>query len=321
MSSSLSISIICPLHNKKDFIGATIESVLNQKRGDWELIVVENGSTDGGPDLVNSYQDERIKFVVSPRCGPGVARNFGISHARGKWVLFLDADDLIEADYLLSQLGYAEKNPQADIIVGPWIQFRDGTGEEEVKYPPGYPRVNQTLLDSAIAFTPWAPNAAIVRRSILHEDFLWPEHMDRLLAEDTPFWFKLINEHRVSYSDCTGARYRFLSPGCRTNMAPGKWFEGLNAAVEENLKFLKSRGKNPSAIQKEQVALLYLGIYELAVQAKDKSTSSIAAQKSRFWMLESLRAGRITKLPMLIGGLFGVYALSVIKRKTTSNAG
>ena len=135
------------------------------------------------------------------------------------------------------------------------------------------------------------------------------------------FWFKLLSDFRVDYSASCDARYRFLSPGCRTNMAPCKWFEGNNAAVEENLKYLKSRGKNPSAIQMEQVALLYLGIYELAVQAKDKSTSFIAAQKSRFWMLQSIRARRITRLPMLIGGLFGVHALSLIKRKTTSNAG
>jgi glycosyltransferase involved in cell wall biosynthesis len=320
MTSAPSISIICPLHNKKNFIGATIESALKQAREDWELIIVENGSTDGGPDLVKSFRDDRIQLIVSSRCGPGVARNFGISKAKGDWILFLDADDLLEPDYLIKQMQHAQRFPEAEIIVGQWIQFRDGTGDEVLKSPPGFPHVTKSLLDSAIAFTPWAPNAAILRRSILCEDFLWPEHMDRLLAEDTPFWFKLINEYRVSYSDCTGARYRFLSEGCRTNMMPSKWYEGLNAAVEENLNFLKCRRKKLTATQKEQIGVLYFGIYEMAVQANDKSIAAIAGKKSRLWMVRSLIAGKITKPSLLIGAALGVSALRFIKKTTTAHA-
>ena len=321
MIRSPMISIICPLHNKISYIGETIKSVLSQTWEDWELLIVENGSTDGGAEFAATFVDERIKVLVSQKCGPGSARNHGISNAVGEWILFLDADDLINPDYLKNQLAFASQHPEVDIIVGQWVQFLDGSTDEEVKSPPGYPHVTRSLIDSAIAFTPWAPNAAIVRRSILRGEYLWPEHMDKLLAEDTPFWFKLLSDFRVDYSASCDARYRFLSAGCRTDMKPAIWFEGLNAAVAENLKFLKNRGKYPTAIQKEQLAQLYFGIYEMAVQAKDKSTSLIAAQKARFWMRESLSAGRIAKLPMLIGGLFGVNALSFIKRKITSNAG
>lgn len=315
------ISIICPLHNKISYIGETIKSVLEQTWEDWELLIVENGSTDGGAEFAATFVDERIKVLVSQKCGPGAARNHGISNAVGEWILFLDADDLINPDYLKNQLAFAGQHSEAEVIVGQWVQFLDGSTEAEVKSPPGYPHVNRALIDSAIAFTPWAPNAAIVRRSILQGEYLWPEHMDKLLAEDTPFWFKLLSDYRVAYSASCDARYRFLSAGCRTDMKPAIWFEGLNAAVAENLKFLKNRGKAPTAIQMEQLGLLYFGIYEMAVQAKDKSTSLTAAQKARFWMRGSLFAGRIAKLPMLIGGLFGVNALSFIKRKITTNAG
>jgi len=315
------ISIICPLHNKISYIGETIKSVLEQTWEDWELLIVENGSTDGGAEFAATFVDERIKVLVSQKCGPGAARNHGISNAVGEWILFLDADDLINPDYLKNQLAFAGQHSEAEVIVGQWVQFLDGSTDEEVKSPPGYPYVNRSLVDSAIAFTPWAPNAAIVRRKILRGEYLWPEHMDKLLAEDTPFWFKLLSDFRVDYSASCDARYRFLSAGCRTDMKPARWFEGLNAAVEENLRFLRSQGKDPTAIQMEQLGLLYFGIYEMAVQAKDKSTSLTAAQKARFWMRGSLFAGRIAKLPMLIGGLFGVNALSFIKRKITTNAG
>lgn len=309
------ISIICPLYNKALYISETIESVLSQTCQKWELIIVENGSVDGSIDCVKKFVDDRIKLIISSKRGPGSARNQGIMNALGEWILFLDADDLIKPDYLANQLNFADRNPEADIIVGKWVQFNDESNAEHIKFPPGYPIVNRVLIDSAIAFTPWAPNAAIVRRAILRGDYLWPEHMDKLLAEDTPFWFKLINSFRVAYSCTCGARYRFLSEGCRTDMTPSKWFEGLNAAAEENLNFLKNRGKNLTAIQKEQLGLLFFGIYEKAVIANDSVISSIAGVKSRFWFFAAFFAGRMLKSSIFFGAIFGVNALRIIKRK------
>jgi glycosyltransferase involved in cell wall biosynthesis len=194
-------SIICPLYNKASYISETIDSVLSQTNQDWELIIIENGSVDGSIECVKKFVDDRIKLIISSKRGPGSARNHGIMNALGEWILFLDADDLINPDYLANQLNFANRNPEADIIVGKWVQFNDGSNAEYIKLPPGYPIVNRVLVDSAIAFTPWAPNAAIVRRAILQGDYLWPEHMDKLLAEDTPFWFKLVDRLPRSYDD------------------------------------------------------------------------------------------------------------------------
>ena len=87
------ISIILPVFNGEKFIGKAIESVLNQSLNDFELIIVNDGSTDSTLDIITSFDDERIKVIDQNNKGPGQARNNGLEIASGEYVMFLDADD------------------------------------------------------------------------------------------------------------------------------------------------------------------------------------------------------------------------------------
>jgi len=88
------ISVIIPLYNKRTTIARTIESILAQTLGDFEVIVVDDGSSDGSPEFVaQAFPDPRIHIHRQPNAGPGAARNAGLSLARGELVTFLDADD------------------------------------------------------------------------------------------------------------------------------------------------------------------------------------------------------------------------------------
>src|SRR5262249_7159571 len=89
---SLRVSIITPLYNKAPYIRRTLDSVAAQTFRDFELIVVDDGSTDGGERLVADYVDERVRLIRQPNAGPGAARNRGIAEARGELLAFLDAD-------------------------------------------------------------------------------------------------------------------------------------------------------------------------------------------------------------------------------------
>ena len=93
MSSSPFFSIIIPTYNRAHVLGRTIDSVLSQSYADFELIIVDDGSTDKTNQLVESYEDERIKYYMISHGERSRARNYGVTKTRGKYVCFLDSDD------------------------------------------------------------------------------------------------------------------------------------------------------------------------------------------------------------------------------------
>ncbi|BAY12820.1 glycosyltransferase [Calothrix sp. NIES-2098] len=109
------ISVIIPAYNSEKTIGQTIESVLNQTFADWELIIINDGSQDSTLDIIAQFQDSRIKVFSYLNAGLPISRNRGLEHAVGKFVSFLDADDLWTSDKLDAQLKALQANPQAAV--------------------------------------------------------------------------------------------------------------------------------------------------------------------------------------------------------------
>ena len=110
------ISIILPVFNGKNYIKKAIGSVLNQSLSDFELIVVNDGSTDDTQDIINSFDDERIKVISQNNRGPGAARNSALRQVKGEYVMFLDSDDWYCPDAL--QIAYGEaKNNCTDVSI------------------------------------------------------------------------------------------------------------------------------------------------------------------------------------------------------------
>ena len=104
------VSIIVPLFNKSKYIAATLDSILQQKFDDYEVIIINDGSTDESPQIVEEYaeKDHRICLINIPNGGVSNARNVGLNYARGGWIQFLDGDDLIDPQYLLEGIALAE---------------------------------------------------------------------------------------------------------------------------------------------------------------------------------------------------------------------
>lgn len=106
------VSIIMPSYNTGRFIKETIESVLDQSYPVWELIIVDDCSTDNTDDVVNQYlADERIRYIKNDtNSGAAVSRNRALREAKGKWIAFLDSDDLWEPDKLQKQISFMRDN-------------------------------------------------------------------------------------------------------------------------------------------------------------------------------------------------------------------
>ena len=105
------VSVIVPTYNRAQFVTEAIDSILSQTFRDYELIVVDDGSTDNTNDALLRYGD-RIRYIYQPNSGVGAARNAGIRCAVGKWLAFLDSDDMWLPEYLACQIEQAKQNPR-----------------------------------------------------------------------------------------------------------------------------------------------------------------------------------------------------------------
>lgn len=112
------ISVIIPLYNKENCIEKTIKSVLNQTYQDFELVIVDDGSTDNSKNIVLGIDDIRIRYVYKQNGGVSSARNFGLQQVSSDWIVFLDADDTFFPYTLESFIKAAKIYPKADVIVG-----------------------------------------------------------------------------------------------------------------------------------------------------------------------------------------------------------
>lgn len=108
-------SVVIPLYNKEDCILKTLDSVLNQSYNDFEIIVVDDGSTDNSLTTVRTVMDDRLRVVSQTNAGPSVARNHGIQEAKGEYIAFIDADDIWSPDYLLEMSRLITDYPDAVI--------------------------------------------------------------------------------------------------------------------------------------------------------------------------------------------------------------
>lgn len=105
------VSIITPSFNTGKFVGETIKSVLNQSYKNWEMIIVDDCSTDDSLEIIRSFNDERIKLIVNEtNSGAALSRNYAIRKAKGKWIAFLDSDDLWHPTKLEKQVSFMKKN-------------------------------------------------------------------------------------------------------------------------------------------------------------------------------------------------------------------
>lgn len=120
ISDNISVSIVIPVFNVEQFIAETIESVLAQNLKNIEVIIVDDGSIDNSLEICQKYAqvDARIQLIKQENQGVSIARNNGLSKAKGEYVFFMDSDDTIDAEFINSSYTIAKKNNSDIVIVG-----------------------------------------------------------------------------------------------------------------------------------------------------------------------------------------------------------
>lgn len=122
------ISVVIPLYNKEKQIAKTLKTVLDQTFQDFEIVIVNDGSTDNSVAEVEKFSDPRIRLIHQKNAGVSAARNKGIAEAKGNFIALLDADDEWKPDYLETQMHLATKYPECDVFATNYV-FKDNEGK------------------------------------------------------------------------------------------------------------------------------------------------------------------------------------------------
>ena len=204
------ISIVIPLYNKEQQISQTLETVLNQSFQDFEVVLVDDGSTDESVGVVRQFTDPRIRLIQQKNAGVSAARNRGVAEAWGEFVAFLDADDLWHPDYLAMQMALVEKYPDCDVYATNY-EFADSKG-----------RVTPTILRrlpfegedgilanyfevASLSHPPLWTSAVMVRKSAMEAIGGFPLGIKS--GEDLLTWSRLACRGKIAYSKKVGAIY------------------------------------------------------------------------------------------------------------------
>ena len=188
------VSIIVPVYNAEKFITETVESVLRQTLEDWELILSENGSTDNTVELLKELEkrDSRIHvLLLGDNVGAAAARNAGMKAATGRYIAFLDADDLWKADKLEKELAFMKEKNAAFAFTG--YEF----GDEQAVPTGKIVRVPETLNHKQAM-----KNTTIFTSTVMFDTALIGKEkleMPGIKSEDTALWWKVLREGYLAY--------------------------------------------------------------------------------------------------------------------------
>lgn len=192
MMKSPLISIIIPLYNKQNRILKSLNSVLDQDFDNYEIVIVDDGSTDNSVQIVESISDNRLRIFRKENGGPSSARNYGVQKSQGKWVLFLDADDTLERGALKQVEKDIRKHGFADVFC--YSEYMQ-KGEEKHIFPEDHIKGYVVF-----PFIKWflgqiypGPGRMVVRKKCLHKE---PFREDLRRWEDGECIFRLMRKYR-----------------------------------------------------------------------------------------------------------------------------
>jgi glycosyltransferase involved in cell wall biosynthesis len=230
------VSVIIPTYNHAQYIGRAINSILGQTFKDFEIIVVDDGSTDSTKDIVSSYPNP-VKYLRQDNRGPSTARNAGITASRGEFVAFLDSDDYFMKRNLEIKMSFLESNPRADWIYSDW-QYVDDEGSPvkkgSSKFKYSEKKLTGEIFEELLRSRNFiSPCTVVIKRSVLED----VGHFDTLIPsqEEYDLWLRISLKYPAYYIDKVLVFVTLHPKSLSTDFT--KWVNG-NAVIVEKLKDL-----------------------------------------------------------------------------------
>lgn len=201
LNSFMKISVITPVYNSQEYLYKCINSIIKQTYTNWELILVDDGSTDNSAEIIEEFakNDSRVVAMHQKNMGPGVARNTGINRASGDYIVFIDSDDYIDKEYfeLINKKSYG-----CDVIfidVNQINQFGQVLVEEKMSIYKDWDR-EKILKAQMTGKIPWGGVRKVVKLSLLREYNI--KYSRNSIGEEALYSFKvLFNANKIGFID------------------------------------------------------------------------------------------------------------------------
>lgn len=208
------VSVVIPAYNAMNYLPATMESLLSQSFDNLEVIVVNDGSSDGTEQWVSQIENPKVKLISQKNKGLAGARNTGISHATGEYIAFLDADDLWEPTKLEKQVNTLEENPEVGLVYT-WVALIDEQGKFTGRIFKNNPEgdVWQQLIEHNIVE---CGSVAMLRRSCLETVGVFDENL-RSFVEDWDLWLRIASRYPFKVVKEPLVYYRQISTSASRN--------------------------------------------------------------------------------------------------------
>ena len=189
------VSVIVPTYNRWPRVGQAVASVLEQRYRDFELIIVDDGSTDRTATELARFGGQ-LHYIFQARSGVSAARNLGVRHSRGRLIAFLDSDDLWQPDKLQVQVAFMEKHPEVQICQTDEVWIRHGV---RVNPKLKHRKPSGDIFERSLELCLVSPSAAMTTRELFHRSGGFDESLP--VCEDYDLWLRIARDYPVPLID------------------------------------------------------------------------------------------------------------------------
>lgn len=220
------VSVIIPCYNRECFIGATIDSVLGQTWSNIELIVVDDGCTDGSRKVLESYGQRLtiLEHLGRANRGQSAAINLGLRHSSGEYLAILDSDDLFAPDKIEKQVNFLERNAEFGIVYANCVSIDENGAELHRMYSPGHHPPSgpeQVLLDCCYN----VPSNSLFKRAVYEQVGFLDEALRS--AQDHDYAIRIAEVTRIGYIDECLWNYRRHGGSISCTRTLERWMNGF----------------------------------------------------------------------------------------------
>ncbi|AFZ00461.1 glycosyltransferase family 2 protein [Calothrix sp. PCC 6303] len=221
------VSVIIPAHNAIKYLPKSLETVFEQTFKDWEVLIINDGSTDGIEKWASEITDTRVTLIVQSHQGVSIARNHGISLSQGEYIAFLDADDLWEPTKLEKQVKYLDNHLHVGLVYT-WTAFVDesakATGRVSSSNAEG--KIWLQLLENELIP---CTSTVMIRRDCFDDVGMFESTLTH--AEDLELWVRISKKYPVAVIKEVLTQYR--QHGNNTTKSRDKMLQGLHKVIEK----------------------------------------------------------------------------------------